>query len=208
MEQHFQHLNAGLALKRRIIDGHRPSSPGAAGLGAALDHLARDFSLSAGIPVTMGRQEVVVLESTHWAIYRVVQESLTNVGRYAHADKVKVSLLDGERDVIVIVADNGRGFDPGCHRPGRHGIAAVRQRVEACGGQLRVTSAPGKGTRDLRGDSAAGWHGMSCIGPLQSTRQAPSNGARPTDGASGYWPSPSTSSPSRANHQSFPATKH
>jgi signal transduction histidine kinase len=151
IEQHFQHLNAtlnaGLAFKNRIVEGLTPSSLDAADLGGSLDRLAREFTLSAGIPVTMDHQDVALPQSTQLAIYRVVQECLTNVGRYAKADKVKVSLLDSGRNVIVVVADNGRGFEPAREQFGKHGIAGMRQRVQACGGQLRISSTPGKGTR-------------------------------------------------------------
>ncbi|WP_438999078.1 sensor histidine kinase [Variovorax beijingensis] len=176
IEQHFQHLNAtlnaGLDFKSRIVGSLSPSSLGAASLGASLDHLAREFTLSTGIPVTVVHQGVVLPESTQLAIYRMVQESLTNVGRYAHADKVRVSLLEGGRNVVVVVADKGRGFDPARYQPGKHGIAGMRQRVEECGGQLRVTSTPGKGTRicAVIPRSADGAPYASI--PLQSSRRA------------------------------------
>lgn len=175
IEQHFQHLNAtlnaGLAFKSRIVKDLSPSLLGAEGLGATLDHLAQEFSLSSGIPVTTVHQDVVLPESTQLAIYRVVQESLTNVGRYAHADKVKVSLLDSGRNVIVVVADNGRGFDPAHHQSGRHGISGMRQRVNACGGQLRVASTPGNGTRICAVIPRPADGGSYAPIPLQSSRR-------------------------------------
>lgn len=175
IEQHFQHLNAtlnaGLAFKNRIVEGLAPSSLGT-GLGVSLDDLAREFTLCTGIPVTMVHQDATLPEATQLAIYRMVQECLTNVGRYAKADKVKVSLLNGGRNVIVVVADNGRGFDAPRHQSGKHGIAGMRQRVEACGGQLRVTSTPGKGTRICAVIPRSADGGPYASIPLQSSRRA------------------------------------
>lgn len=175
IEKHFQHLNAtlnaGLALKSRIVNGLSPSSLGAAGLGVSLDHLAREFTLSTGIQVDLVHEDVILPESTQLTVYRLVQECLTNVGRYAHADKVKVSLLDGGRHVTVVVADNGRGFDPGRYHSGKHGIAGMRERTQGCGGQLRVMSTPGNGTRICAVIPRPADEGTYAPVPLQSSRR-------------------------------------
>lgn len=176
IEQHFQHLNAtlnaGLDFKSRIVDGLRPSLLGASSLGASLDRLAREFTLSTGISVTVVHQGMVLPESTQLAIYRMVQESLTNVGRYAHAQEVKVSLFKGSRNVVVVVADKGQGFDPVRYQPGKHGIAGMRQRIVECGGQLRVTSTPGKGTRIRAVIPRSAGEAPDASIPLQSSRRA------------------------------------
>jgi signal transduction histidine kinase len=78
------------------------------------------------------------------ALYRAVQESLTNVRRHAAATRVSVRLsLDGDRAELV-VSDDGRGFQP--HREG-FGLRGMRERVELLGGDVRVDSRPGAGTR-------------------------------------------------------------
>jgi signal transduction histidine kinase len=78
------------------------------------------------------------------ALYRAAQESLTNVRRHAAATRVSVRLsLDGDRAELV-VADDGRGFQP--HREG-FGLRGMRERVELLGGDVRVDSRPGAGTR-------------------------------------------------------------
>lgn len=75
---------------------------------------------------------------------RVVQEALTNVGRHAAAHAVTVTVEYRPTAVHLVVRDDGRGFTPG---PGDGvGLATMRERVEAVGGTLSVTSAPGAGT--------------------------------------------------------------
>jgi signal transduction histidine kinase len=76
-----------------------------------------------------------------------VQESLTNVGKYAEAGQVEISVRDYENHVEVEIRDNGKGFDVAKVRPSTHGLAGMRHRVEAAGGRLTVASTPGSGSR-------------------------------------------------------------
>ena len=86
-------LNSGIALKRRIIEDLRPSSLSNLGLTTALEILAREFGERSGIEVTETNLEQVELpESTQLTVYRMVQESLTNIGKYAKASHVLVSV--------------------------------------------------------------------------------------------------------------------
>ena len=149
--QRLQHLNdslnSGIALKRRIIEDLRPSSLSNLGLTAALEILAREFSERAGLEVTPTLEEVELDESRQLTIYRLVQESLTNVGKYAEATRVDIAVKDYPNHVEVEIRDDGKGFDPLGPRPSSHGLAGMRHRVEAAGGRLTVVSAPGAGTR-------------------------------------------------------------
>ena len=83
-------------------------------------------------------------------VYRVVQEALTNVARYADATKVTVNLAleanAGENLMKLEVSDNGAGFDMGAKRNAGFGLLGMRFRVESEGGTLQVTSSPGEGT--------------------------------------------------------------
>jgi signal transduction histidine kinase len=75
-----------------------------------------------------------------------VQESLTNIAKYAGAQHVTVSLQrEGER-AHVSVRDDGTGFDPEARRGSAHGLLGMGYRVAAAGGEMRVDSAPGRGT--------------------------------------------------------------
>jgi signal transduction histidine kinase len=149
--QRLQHLtetlNSGIALKRRIIEDLRPSSLANLGLTAALEILAREFSERSGIEVATSLEAVELEEAGQLTIYRLVQESLTNVGKYAEARQVDVSLRSYSNHVEVEIKDDGKGFDTRAARPSTHGLAGMRHRVEAAGGRLTIVSRPGAGTR-------------------------------------------------------------
>src|SRR5918993_1441253 len=81
------------------------------------------------------------------ALYRICQETLTNVARHAAAERVTVRLVATPETVQLIVRDDGHGFDPSSVGDDRHGIVGMRERVEMLGGSLEVRSGPGAGTR-------------------------------------------------------------
>lgn len=85
-------------------------------------------------------------DSAQLTIYRLVQESLTNIGKYAQARQVVVTLHSYASHVEVEVRDDGVGFDKDRITPSTHGLTGMRHRVEAAGGKLTITSTPGKGT--------------------------------------------------------------
>jgi signal transduction histidine kinase len=149
--QRLQHLteslNGGIALKRRIIEDLRPSSLANLGLTASLEILAREFSERSGIEIATSLEEVELDESSQLTVYRIVQESLTNVGKYAEAKQVDITVRDYSNHVEIEVRDDGRGFDLRATKPSTHGLAGMRHRVEAAGGRLTVQSQPGQGTR-------------------------------------------------------------
>ena len=139
-------LNSGIALKRRIIEDLRPSSLSNLGLTAALEILTREYAERAGIDVETSLEPVQLPDAAQLTVYRMVQEALTNIGKYAKARKVLVSVHGYPTHVAVQVRDDGVGFDPGSVRPTSHGLAGMRHRVEAAGGRLTLTSRPGNGT--------------------------------------------------------------
>ncbi len=149
--QRLQHLtellNSGIALKRRIIEDLRPSSLSNLGLVASLEILGREFAERSGIQIEMALEPVAMDESHQLTIYRMVQESLTNIGKYAEASEATIVMKNYENHAIIEVADNGKGFDMLRARPSTHGLAGMRHRVEAARGKLTVTSSPGRGTR-------------------------------------------------------------
>ncbi len=149
--QRLQHLtellNSGIALKRRIIEDLRPSSLSNLGLVASLEILGREFADRSGIQVEMVLEPVVIDEARQLTVYRMIQEGLTNIGKYAEATEATIVLKNYDNHLIVEVTDNGRGFDAQQTRPSTHGLAGMRHRVEAAGGKLTVNSAPGEGTR-------------------------------------------------------------
>jgi PAS domain S-box-containing protein len=78
-------------------------------------------------------------------LLRVLQEALTNVRRHSAAKNVGVGLRTEDEAILIEVADDGRGFDPGSGRAGV-GLSAMRERVEGLGGEIEVRSRPGEGT--------------------------------------------------------------
>lgn len=151
ISQRLQHLtealNSGIALKRRIIEDLRPSSLSNLGLNASLEILAREFSERSGVEITTGLEPVDLDEGRQLTIYRLVQESLTNVGKYAEARQVEIGVHNYGGQVEIDIKDDGKGFDPARTKASTHGLAGMRHRVEAAGGRLTVVSAPGRGTR-------------------------------------------------------------
>ncbi|MCK7494311.1 MAG: CHASE3 domain-containing protein [Comamonadaceae bacterium] len=91
-------INDGIGLKRRIIEDLRPSSLGNLGLVAALEIQAREFSQRSELPVQTDLEPVAMSDSAQITVYRLVQESLTNIAKYAKATRVNVTLQrDGDR---------------------------------------------------------------------------------------------------------------
>jgi signal transduction histidine kinase len=148
--QRLQHLNellnSGIALKRRIIEDLRPSSLSNLGLVASLEILGREFAERSSMEVEMVLEPVELDEDNQLTAYRMVQESLTNIGKYAQASEASIVMKNYGNHVVVEVTDNGKGFDTQHSRPTTHGLQGMRHRVEAARGKLTITSKPGHGT--------------------------------------------------------------
>lgn len=140
-------LNSGIALKRRIVEDLHPSSLSHLGLVASLEILAREFEERSGLSITTNLDHVELGGSSQLTVYRLVQESLTNMGKYAEAKQARITLEDFDGYISIDVADDGKGFNTKAVGVGSHGLAGMRHRVEAAGGKLTVTSTEGKGTR-------------------------------------------------------------
>ena len=149
-DNRLQHLSEALnnciALKRRIIEDLHPSSLNKLGLPTALDILVREFSERSGISADCLVDEVELDDEAELTIYRLVQEALTNILKYAEASHVEVLLQRGERGIEVMVKDNGKGFNPTATGSHCHGLLGMRFRVQAVAGAMRVASSPGQGT--------------------------------------------------------------
>ncbi len=140
-------LNESIAVKRRIIEHLRPSSLDQLGLVTALDMLCQEAAGRLGVPVVTQLSPVELDKDTELTVYRLVQESLTNVQKYAQADQVDISVQQEAGAVHVVVQDNGKGFDVDEVPAGHHGLLGMRVRVESHSGQLFIHSTPGRGTR-------------------------------------------------------------
>ena len=146
LERVSEYLNKGIALKRRIIEDLTPSALSQLGLSVALENLCQDMSASLAIPVRLTLADFHLSPEAALAVYRFVQEALTNIGKYASARQVEVTLQVVDSLAAVEVHDDGVGFDPSSERVGRHGLSGMQFRAESLGGSMRVSSAPGEGT--------------------------------------------------------------
>jgi signal transduction histidine kinase len=130
--------------------GLRPVALDKLGLAAALRQLIERFGRQYNLSVQAemaGWEGVHLSPEIEIALYRIVQEALTNVARHAQASNAAVILERHDDRVQMIIEDNGVGFDPAAPPPrGRLGLFGMRERVTALGGRLTVESAAGKGT--------------------------------------------------------------
>jgi signal transduction histidine kinase len=120
------------------------------GLPAAIEWQAARALTPAGLQFTVALAPVAesLPDAVATALFRIVQEAFTNVLRYAGARSVHVSLRADGGQLVLSVADDGRGFDPAGVAAGEHfGLVGMRERVAALHGTLDIDSAPGEGTR-------------------------------------------------------------
>jgi signal transduction histidine kinase len=133
---------------RRLAVELRPTALDDFGLVPALERLTDSFAEQTGISVdfqaslTSGRLPTEI----ETALYRIVQESLTNIVKHARAGSVSVVLTRKEDAVSVVVEDDGVGFEPGRPRDGGIGLLGMQERVALLGGRLAIESRPGAGT--------------------------------------------------------------
>jgi signal transduction histidine kinase len=125
----------------------RPSTLSNLGLVATLEILAREFTEQSGVAVLCDLAPVKLRPATELVVYRVVQEAITNISKYANAQQVWLDLRQVGDEMQVSVRDDGVGFDSTRQRGSAFGLLGMRFRVEAMGGALLLTSTPGQGTR-------------------------------------------------------------
>lgn len=141
-----QTLNSSIALGRRVIEDLRPSTLSNLGLAATLEILAHEFSDRSGVRVHCALQPVELQADAEMVIYRVVQEAITNISKYAAARQVWITLAGHAGRAEVSVRDDGAGFDATMQPASAYGLMGMRFRVEAEGGTLTLQSAKGQGT--------------------------------------------------------------
>lgn len=141
-------IDRTIATVRRISSELRPLVLDDLGFSAAASWYVDQFSARTGLTVDLSLPEVDPArgDAVATALFRVLQESLTNVARHAQAGKVDVRLSLENGAWALSVKDDGVGFMP---EPGRHtdiGLLGMRERAQSLGGRFSVSSAPGQGT--------------------------------------------------------------
>jgi signal transduction histidine kinase len=127
----------------------RPAVLDDLGLAAALERLAHDWSrryqIRADFLVHIGEERLP--ETIETALYRIIQEALTNIARHAQAMSVSLLVERRTQDVVAVIEDDGLGFDTALIQGEGHlGLAGIRERAELLGGSLTIESTPGSGT--------------------------------------------------------------
>ena len=99
------------------------------------------------MPVHCALQALPLSASAQLMVYRLVQEAFTNIGKHAQASQVWLSLHGSDGAALLVVRDDGVGFDPAHQRPSTHGLVGMRYRVLAEHGSLQLTTGAGIGTQ-------------------------------------------------------------
>lgn len=132
---------------RRLSHELRPTVLDDLGLPAAVRLLADGIAKRSGLVVRVrGETRARLPADLETALYRIVQEALTNVVRHARARHVEVEIEHADAAIFCRVLDDGTGFDPILPSTGGLGLAGMRERLSPLSGSLRIVSAPGSGT--------------------------------------------------------------
>jgi signal transduction histidine kinase len=139
-------LNGVSGNLRSLATDLRPSGLREHGLASAIERQAAKLREATGMAVDVAVDALPddLPGEIQVALFRVVQEALTNVARHSGASQVSVVVSHHGGRIRVVVEDDGRGFDPATPT-GRLGLRGIRERVELLGGGLRIESAPGAG---------------------------------------------------------------
>jgi signal transduction histidine kinase len=131
-----------------VLNALRPALLDSQGLVAAVETLCRDFETRHRVRCTLeaGIDEESLRPDQSIALYRIVQEALTNVARHARARAVGVRFDEDGSGMTLRVTDDGRGFDAAPAGGRGFGLMGIRERARQMGGMAAVTSAPGRGT--------------------------------------------------------------
>jgi two-component system, NarL family, sensor histidine kinase DevS len=133
---------------RRLAVELRPSALDDFGLVPALERLAEAFGEQSGIKVDIqaNLDSARLPEEIETALYRIVQEALTNVAKHAAAKRVSVVVTRRENAVMAVIEDDGQGFGAGGGSGGGLGLVGMKERVGLLGGRLAIESTEGAGT--------------------------------------------------------------
>jgi signal transduction histidine kinase len=120
------------------------------GLAAAIEWQVKEFASITGIQchVSVPQEDLPVAAARLTAIFRILQEALTNVARHAQARMVRATLAQQNGNLVLVVQDDGKGISESDVESSRGslGLLGMKERAEACGGELEIWGDPGKGT--------------------------------------------------------------
>jgi signal transduction histidine kinase len=143
-------LDDGVDFKRRIVESLRPTLLDNMGLLPAVRWITQETCSRAGLQYTeiYPEHEPELIDDAAIMVFRLVQESLTNIVKHAHATQVKVEIALQDNQMSVLIEDNGIGIDSDRREAvGSHGLATMRHRVRSFGGVFDIDAPPQGGTR-------------------------------------------------------------
>jgi len=146
----LQALDEGVDFKRRVVENLRPTLLDNMGLLPAVRWITQETCTRAGLRYVeiYPEEEPQLIEDAAIMVFRLMQESLTNIVKHAHATEVRVEFTMDGSDLTVTVADNGVGIDSDRREAvGSHGLATMRHRVRSFGGSIEIGTPPEGGTR-------------------------------------------------------------
>jgi signal transduction histidine kinase len=150
LQRVLQMLAETVELKHEVIEGLRPSHLDNLGLTYAMRSHCREFTRRTSIPCELDVDEDFDDLDPEWsiALYRIAQETLTNITKHAHASKVQIRLRREPAGMRLSILDDGVGLAEGATvKPKSHGIVGMRERVRQVGGTFTIAAGPGgKGT--------------------------------------------------------------
>ncbi|MBI3529283.1 MAG: response regulator [Betaproteobacteria bacterium] len=120
------------------------------GVAAAIEWQVKEFRKRMGITCDFvcSREDIVLDREFSTALFRIFQETLTNIAKHAGASHVDISLEDNGSAVLLTVTDDGQGIDAGdMHKNGSYGIRGMRERADFLGGTIDISGASGAGTQ-------------------------------------------------------------
>jgi signal transduction histidine kinase len=146
----LNHIDNTIKAVRTIINNLRPSVLDL-GLHAAIDWQVKEFSRRTGIECELVEEDAAtdfeLDDQRATALFRILQESLTNVARHAQATRVDIEVQRQGNALVMRIRDNGVGIFPSCRRkPNSFGLMGIGERVSMLGGEFSVDGEPGKGT--------------------------------------------------------------
>lgn len=139
-------IGGTITLTRRLVDDLQPPLLKGLGLVEALRSLGEQFQIEMPVEMDLPEQGLAMSPAQSLALFRIAQESLTNVRKYANASQVKLGLFEEEEKVVLSIQDNGLGFETHNTAVHGHGIVGMKHRTQMFRGSLTLRSAPGKGT--------------------------------------------------------------
>jgi signal transduction histidine kinase len=149
LERALQALDDGVQIKRRIIEELRPTLLDNLGLAAAVDWQVHEICDRAGLACTVATpsDDSMIQPQVSIALYRILQEALTNIVKYAKASNVNVDLGVTSDTITLLIEDDGIGIpEDAQNNLLSHGIAGMRQRVRALHGDFSIARRPEGGT--------------------------------------------------------------